>query len=197
MIKLDRHIDLINKLKSDGKGLMSTEQYMKVGQTIELFSPCNLLIFGLGEDASVWEEINSDGRTVFLEDDAEWMKRFDASKHEIYEVEYNTKVEQHKEIGFDKQKLKMNLPEEVENTSWDIIFVDGPLGHNPPRPYNGPGRMQSIYEAYRLLKQDGICIIDDMGRLVERTYANHFFGKQNMFDLVQDKVGIFKKLINE
>jgi len=191
---MERHIELINKLKKEGKGLMSTEQYLKVGQTLELFSPCNFLVFGLGHDAYVWDEINENGRTAFLEDDSDWITKFDDSALEIYEVNYSTRVEQHEEIGFNIDRLKMELPESITNTSWDIIFVDGPLGHNPPRPYKGPGRMQSIYTAHRLLKDDGICIIDDMGRLVERKYSTHFFGKENLFDLVQDKVGIFKKL---
>ena len=191
---MNRHVELIDKLKKDGHGLMSIEQYLKVGQTLELYSPCNFLVFGLGQDAYVWNEINIDGRTAFLEDDSDWITKFNGSKLEIHAVNYTTMVKQHEEIGFNEDKLKMDLPTEITNTPWDIIFVDGPLGHNPPRPYKGPGRMQSIYTAYNLLKPGGICIIDDMGRLVERKYSTHYFGRENLFDLVQDKVGIFKKL---
>ena len=191
---MNKHIKLIEDLKSQGKGLMSIGQYMKVGYILELYSPCNFLVFGLGEDAYIWEKLNTNGRTCFLEDDSEWIKMFNSSKLEIHEVNYNTKAEQHKEIGFDQEKLQMKLPSSITNTTWDIIFVDGPLGHNPPRPYKGPGRMQSIFTAYNLLKKEGICIVDDMGRLIERTYADHFFGMDNLFDLVENKVGMYKKL---
>ena len=43
----------------------------------------------------------------------------------------------------------MELPNDVTGVEWDVIFVDGPLGHNPPRPYKGPGRMKSIYAAHQ------------------------------------------------
>jgi len=183
--------ELITKLKSEGKGLMSETQYCRVGQTIELLSPCNFLIFGLGEDANMWKEINKNGRTVFLEDDLGWIKKFNGCNLEIYSVSYNTKAQDHINIGFDVDSLKIEIPDEVTEVKWDIIFVDGPLGHNPPRPYKGPGRMQSIYTAYSLLKDGGICIIDDMARVIENTYSIHFFGHDNLYDIIDGKVGFF------
>tara|TARA_R110001583_G_scaffold144559_1_gene296513 strand:- start:563 stop:1135 length:573 start_codon:yes stop_codon:yes gene_type:complete len=184
---------LISELKEEGKGLMSMEQYINVGYVAELLAPCNFLIFGLGEDAKVWQEINKNGRTVFLEDDQEWLQKFDPDKYEIHPVSYHTKVQDHLSVGFDPEKLKMELPESVTNTSWDLIFVDGPLGHQPPRPYAGPGRMQSIYTAHTLLKPGGICIVDDLGRQIESKYSSHFFGTGNLLNIVENKVGILKK----
>jgi len=183
--------DLIIKMKEDGVGLMSEGQYMSVAYVIELLSPCNFLIFGLGGDARLWAEVNKGGKTVFLEDDKEWIKKFDGQGYEIYPVTYTTRVEEHREINFDSERLKMNLPEQITDTKWDVIFVDGPLGHNPPRSYKGPGRMQSIYTAHSLLKENGVCIIDDIGRLIEGTYARYFF--KNTFNIIEDKVGIYKK----
>jgi glucuronoxylan 4-O-methyltransferase len=189
------YFKLIKELKSAGHGLMSEGQYIAVAQQLAEQSPCNFLVFGLGQDAFVWQKINEGGRTVFLEDDKDWISKFDNSGLEIYEVEYNTLAKDHEEVGFDQERLKMNLPESVTSETWDIIFVDGPLGHNPPRPYKGPGRMQSISTAYQLLKKGGICVLDDMGRQIESKYAFHFFGKENLlFDrLVENKIGIFKK----
>ena len=54
--------------------------------------------------------------------------------------------------------------------------------------------MQSMYAAYNLLKVGGICICDDMGRLVERKYSSHYFGKENLYNLVESKVGFYKKV---
>ena len=133
--------------------------------------------------------------TLFLEDDKDWIKKFAGKNLEIYDVVYNTKSEDHEKIGFNIELLKMNLPEQVRNTTWDTIFVDGPLGHNPPRPYKGPGRMKSIYAAYSLLRNGGTCIIDDIGRLIESKYAFHFLEKINMRDLIEDKVEFLQKHI--
>jgi len=186
-------IDSILKMKEDGKGLMSQIQYMNVGYVVDIMSPCNFLVFGLGEDADTWKDINKGGRTVFLEDDSDWIEKFNNRDLEIHAVEYNTKAEDYLSIGFEKENLEMDLPESILNTEWDIIFVDGPLGHNPPRPFKGPGRMKSIYTAHKLLKNNGICIVDDMGREIEKLYSSHFFGEENLYQVIEDKVGIFKK----
>ena len=185
--------DLIRDMKSKGQGLMSEAQYVNIGYLVDILSPCNFLIFGLGEDANVWKQINRGGRTVFLEDDKDWIKKFEGQDLEIYDVQYNTLSKNHEEIGFDPEKLKLALPVEITSTSWDIVFVDGPLGHNPPRPFKGPGRMKSIAAAHSLVKEGGLCIVDDMGRLIEKKYAYHFFGEQNLYNIVENKVGIFKK----
>ena len=132
--------------------------------------PSNLLVFGLGEDACIWKQINNKGRTLFLEDDKDWIKKFAGKNLEIYDVVYNTKSEDHEKIGFNIELLKMNLPEQVRNTTWDTIFVDGPL-HNPPRYTK---RMKSIYAAYSLLNHH---LHYRRHREVDRSkYAFHFFG---------------------
>ena len=189
------YVQIINQMKSEGVGLMSVNQYLAVASQLANNAPCNFLVFGLGGDAYAWDKINEGGRTVFLEDDEEWISQFEGSGLEIYSVKYNTRAEDHEQIGFDPEKLSMELPESVTSEQWDVIFVDGPLGHNPPRPYKGPGRMKSIYAAYNLIKDDGLCIMDDMGRTIERKYAFHFFGKENLLSgrLVENKIGIFKK----
>jgi len=189
------YTQLIKKMKSEGKGLMSVNQYLAAAEQLDRISPCNFLVFGLGQDAHTWNKINEGGRTVFLEDDKEWISKFEDSGLEIYPVEYNTRAEDHEELGFDTSKLKMDIPDSVLSEEWDIVFVDGPLGHNPPRPYKGPGRMKSIYAAYNLLRENGVCIMDDMGRHIESKYAFYFFGKDNLLSgrLIENKIGIFKK----
>ena len=190
---MKNYIELITEMKNKGEGLMSEGQYLAVGKTLDSLAPCNFLVFGLGHDAYIWEKINHKGRTTFLEDDKEWSDDFKDSGLEVYNVEYTTRVQDYGRIGFDEEKLKMDLPSEIRDSEWDVIFVDGPLGHNPPRPYKGPGRMQSMYAAYNLLKVGGICICDDMGRLVEKKYSSHYFGSENLYNLTEGKVGFYRK----
>lgn len=191
---MDYH-SLIKKMKSKGYGLMSEGQYLEISKFLDEQTPCNLLVFGLGMDSLLWEKINQSGKTVFLEDNDSWICKFKNTDLKIYNVEYTTEAKDHKEINFNTTLLHMSLPKEVLETKWDFIIVDGPLGHNPPRPYKGPGRMQSIYMAHLLLKKGGICVIDDMGRSIESRYANHFFGRENLMTsrLIENKIGIYKK----
>jgi len=189
-------IDDLRVMKSNNIGLMSEAQYMNIGYIMSAMTPCNLLVFGLGEDSTLWDSLNDKGNTVFLEDDLEWIKKFNSSSLNIVSVDYNTFVGDHESINFNEDKLKMNLPDHITSTSWDMIIVDAPLGHGPPgRPYKGPGRMQSIFTAYKLLKNGGICVVDDMKRDVEQKYSFHFFGKENLLNIIEDKVAIFKKKI--
>ena len=184
-------------MKSENKGLMSEEQYMNIGYIMSALTPAKILIFGLGEDSFLWNDLNKEGSTYFLEDDKEWIENFKDLGLKIFPVKYTTYVGDHEKIGFNESKLKMNLPEEISDYKYDMIIVDAPLGHGPPgRDYKGPGRMQSIFTAYQLLKPGGICVVDDMKRYVEQKYAIHYFGEENILNVIQNKVVIFKKKIN-
>jgi hypothetical protein len=188
----------LREMKSQNIGLMSESQYMNIGYLISALGPINLLVFGLGGDAYLWDKLNSQGKTYFLEDDIEWIEKFKESNLDIFDVKYDTFVGDHETINFDAEKLTMKLPEEVKNTKWDMIIVDAPLGHGPPgRPYKGPGRMQSIFTANQLLKDGGICIVDDVKRHVEQKYAFHYFGEENLLNIIEGKVAIFKKRSND
>jgi len=195
-----------------GRGLMSHVQYTEIAKELEPHCPCNLLVFGLGDDSHLWQNLNINGVTVFLEDDQSWIDKIlnksteDCSYFEstneltVHHINYKTKIQDYHQINlgvrddsfFDEEEIKIDLPSEVTDVLWDFIIVDGPLGHQPPRPYNGPGRMSSIFSAYSLIKEDGIIVIDDYNRGIEKTYSDHYFGKENLFKMVEGKVGFFK-----
>ena len=187
------YVKYIKSMKKMGHGLMSVCQYMNISKELAEAVPCNLLVFGLGQDSYLWDGINENGRTIFLEDDDEWIGQVNNGALNVYKVEYSTRVEDYQEIGFDETRLTLDLPEEVIETEWDFVIVDGPLGHQPPRPYRGPGRMSSIFIAYKLLRRGGVAIVDDMGRPIEREFAYHFFGEKQLKTLIENKVGVFKK----
>tara|TARA_R110000824_G_scaffold198336_1_gene382314 strand:+ start:303 stop:875 length:573 start_codon:yes stop_codon:yes gene_type:complete len=179
-----------------GKGLMSRVQYEEIAKELEPICPCNVLVFGLGKDSYLWQNLNKGGLTVFLEDDNDWASKFSETDLNIYIIQYKTKVEEHDLVRFDEEKIKIDLPAEVTSVVWDFIIVDAPLGHQPPRPYKGPGRMSSIFSAYSLIKDNGIVVIDDFGRDVEKIYSKHYFGEENLFKVVEKKVAFFKNKKN-
>lgn len=184
----------IKEMKGKGYGLMSEHQYISIADLLSTYVPCNCLVFGLGYDSLLWDIMNKHGTTVFLEDDKIWIKKMSDSFDlcgEIVRVNYTTKVQDYESIGYDPDLLRLQLPDNVRNVLWDFILVDAPLGHQPPRPFKGPGRMSSIFEAHRLLKANGIVVVDDMTRNVERTYANRFFGSDNLFKEVDGKLGFY------
>jgi hypothetical protein len=39
------------------------------------FDQCRLLVFGLGNDTPFWNQMNSEGRSTFLEDDRSWFEK--------------------------------------------------------------------------------------------------------------------------
>lgn len=189
-------INQLREMKSQNIGLMSEIQYTNIGYLISALEPVNLLVFGLGGDSYLWKELNSKGKTVFLEDDLDWISKFEDKDLDIVKVNYTTFVGDHEKINFDSKILEMELPKNILKTKWDVIIVDAPLGHGPPgREYKGPGRMQSIYTAHKLLKEDGICVVDDMKRMVEQKYALHYFGEENLMNVIEGKVAIFKKKV--
>jgi len=197
---------------------MSRSQYEEIAKELESYCPCNLLVFGLGDDSYLWQNLNINGLTVFLENDNDWISKFLNEENEecpyfifsgtereniqnnnlkIHRIEYKTNVQDYDLIKFDEKKIKIDLPTDVTQVLWDFIIVDAPLGHQPPRPYKGPGRMSSIFSASSLIKEDGIVVIDDFNRDVEKIYSKHYFGEENLFKVVEGKVAFFKKIKNE
>jgi hypothetical protein len=196
-------VEKVKFFKAQNKGLMSEIQYIEIAKLLTELSPCNFLVFGLGEDSYLWQDINSEGTNVFLEDDTDWIDKFKESTLDIRKVTYTTQIKDVNDIQFNTDLLTLNLDDDLRKTNWDLILVDAPLGHGPPnpnspwkntpgRPFKGPGRMSSIFEASRLIGNSGYIIVDDLSRHVEAIYASQFIGQEKMINLVENKVGIFK-----
>ncbi|CAA2968015.1 glucuronoxylan 4-O-methyltransferase 3-like [Olea europaea subsp. europaea] len=161
-------------------------------RVLEKKSPCNFLVFGLGFDSLLWASLNHRGRTVFLEDDKNWMKmvKKQMPSLEIYHVSYETDIKQADELLYkgksgeckvvgDPRSSKCplaikNFPSIVYEIEWDVIMVDAPVGS-----YNrGPGRMNTIYTVGLLAKnkEDGETdvFVHDIERKVEDTFSRAF-----------------------
>ena len=54
---------------------LSEDLLQLIAVTIKRKAPCNLLIFGLGNDSVFWHKLNRGGVTVFLEDNLDWYNK--------------------------------------------------------------------------------------------------------------------------
>jgi hypothetical protein len=163
---------------------------LTIATAIGMFSPCNLLVFGVGNDTPVWLKLNSGGRTVFLEDDPEWISEVQSRcpQADIRRVEYTTLITQWERNLDMPERLEFNHAEDWQNIAWDVIFVDAPKGFmmvdHDPEWGTFHGRMQSIFAASKQMVQGACVFVDDAERPLERAYCDRFLGVNNMiFDI--------------
>ncbi|XP_057793700.1 glucuronoxylan 4-O-methyltransferase 3 [Salvia miltiorrhiza] len=158
-------------------------------KVLEKKSPCNFLVFGLGHDSLMWTALNHGGRTVFLEEDVEWIAQIKerVPSLEAYHVAYDTKVSQADEllevatreecrVVSDPRSSKCELalasfPSEVYEVEWDVIMVDAPTGY-----FEGaPGRMSAIYTAGLMARNresgESDVFVHDVDRVVEDRFS--------------------------
>ncbi|GFQ00608.1 glucuronoxylan 4-o-methyltransferase 3 [Phtheirospermum japonicum] len=161
-------------------------------RVLEKKSPCNFLVFGLGQDSLLWSSLNYKGRTVFLDDSRAWMTivKKQVPSLEMYLVSYDTKVSQADELfdigkksasgecqevsdpRFSKCPLALKgLPNEVYDVEWDLIMVDAPTGY-----FDGaPGRMSAIYTAGLMARNrengETDVFVHDVDRVVEDRFS--------------------------
>tara|TARA_R110002050_G_scaffold1463_1_gene10452 strand:- start:75 stop:3308 length:3234 start_codon:yes stop_codon:yes gene_type:complete len=173
---------------SNIKGLMNKEQYLTIYKIIKSKSPCNLLVFGLGNESFLWKDTNQKGHTIFLENIQEWIDKFPDLKNNIQHINYKTSVLDFPN-NLNNENLSLDLPNNIKDKKWDIIIVDSPVGHNPPcsegecklcSPSNpAPGRMAPIYNASKLAHKDSIIIIDDFNREIEKQCYKKYLSDYN------------------
>ncbi len=177
-LKLDERVA---ELARRNPGQLNQEEYLFVAKTLSRRSPCDLLVFGVGRDSSLWIDINEGGRSTFLESDSGWIERVrsECPPIDVRLVHYGTKRRDWKTLlQADPRKLRMDLPPDIAASSWDIIFVDAPPGYRDTHP----GRMQSICTAARLAHQHppADVLVHDCNRTVERVYTDRFLGSANL-----------------
>lgn len=156
-------------------------------------SPCNFLVFGLGHDSLMWTALNHGGRTVFLEEDGQWIEtiRKQFPQLESYHAKYDTKVTQADELleagrlpeciavvgdlKFSECRLALKeLPRVFYEVEWDLIMVDAPTGWIP----EAPGRMGAIYTAGMAARGKKVgetdVFVHDVDRIVEDKFSKEF-----------------------
>eukprot|EP00823_Brevimastigomonas_motovehiculus_P002725 TRINITY_DN163_c0_g1_i1.p1 TRINITY_DN163_c0_g1~~TRINITY_DN163_c0_g1_i1.p1 ORF type:complete len:281 (+),score=53.51 TRINITY_DN163_c0_g1_i1:72-914(+) len=167
-------------------------------------SVCNVLIFGLGRDTPFYLMANDRGRTIFIENDAEWIARTPLpdvvqSRASVVQYTYQTQLKDSMNLLNDPnrhEKLFMSsLPKDILlSTDWDVIIVDAPFGMETAL-MDAPGRMMSIYTASLLAHQGRPrtvhVFVHDYDRVVERTYADRLLQLHNRVSVV-DRLAHFR-----
>jgi len=163
--------------------ILSAEEMRLIYEVVQKKSPCNFLVFGLGDDSAVWEATNHQGHTLFIEDDEEWVSSVldEYPDLDVLTYTYETERREWEDLLDCPNELGMDLPERVQQCSWDVIFVDAPAGHKPELP----GRMQSIYTASRLAGPGTDVFVHDIDRKVESVYCDAFFAERDRQHQVQ------------
>ncbi|MCV6636374.1 glycosyltransferase domain-containing protein [Candidatus Albibeggiatoa sp. nov. NOAA] len=179
-------VNKIQVLVASNPKQMSVNEYSYIAEKIASLAPCNLLVFGLGNDSLLWQEINTGGKTVFLENDKKWFdivknKNPDINAHIIH---YKTTLKNWANdliaASFDPHSLELFLPAEVSNSDWRCIIVDAPPGYS-----DKPGRLQSIHAASKLAYKNPHgqpCDIfaHDCNRILESTATEYFLSHINL-----------------
>lgn len=174
--------DDVRRLVEKNPWQLSEQEYLLVIDKLLSRRPCNMLVFGVGNDSRLWMDHNREGRTAFLEDNEHWLKavRKKIPDIEAYLVHYHTKRKdwQHWLKAERVKGLMLELPPELLLIKWDIIFVDGPEGWSDDKP----GRMRSIYTAAKLAHRSTDCdvFVHDCDRAVESFYSHRFLLDENI-----------------
>lgn len=71
-----------------------------------------------------------------------------------------------------------NLPQEVYETTWDVVLVDGPRGDTP----DSPGKMATIYMAGILARSGNMTrvIVHNVDRMIEKWFSWEFLCEENL-----------------
>ena len=153
---------------------LSMGQIYAIGSAIRAAAPgANVLIFGCGRDSELWNAINFDGHTVFLENDPARLDRARSGNAslQIEEVSYGDRTVS-SSLPIDEEALSAYpVPEPMLDRPWDVILIDAPPGHKA----SAPGRSLPIYWSSKVAQAETQIFIDDYDRRLEKAYSDHFF----------------------
>jgi len=144
-------IEYIEYLVARNPDQMKVAEYQIIAETIASKAPCNVLVFGVGNDSELWYLSNPGGTTLFVEDCREWIDRvrrqFSQHALDIHCHEYSTRVREASNLLWPARRV-VSVPAPLRQVIWDVIIVDGPMGYRK----DDPGRVQPIAWAGRMAR---------------------------------------------
>ena len=81
----------------------------------------------------LWNELNKNGKTIFIEDENDWIEKFENKNLKIKKFLIKTEIKKFQEYGFNNEILLLKLDKEIIKTKCDIIITDLTIGEKPPR----------------------------------------------------------------
>lgn len=181
----------------------TSEEIMITTKILSQKAPCNFLIFGLGHDSRLWQTLNYGGKTVFLEEDPNWIAEMEKSDPdlEVIAVNYTTMVSGAAEllayarreeeicspaIELQRSECKIAiraLPERIYEETWDVVMIDAPRGYFE----EAPGRMSAIFSAAVMAKgraeeETTHILVHDVDRAVEKEFSLEFLCSKNLIE---------------
>lgn len=157
-------LSLLRKL-DERAGHLSLSQYVRIADTMaNLAIGEKSLVFGCGEDTSLWDGI-ARGHVLFVEDDPQWLDRGKSMGVDVMFHRYLSQIN----VQSDPPGLPLPL-----HDIWSLILIDGPRGCTP----ESPGRQHSIQMAAAAkIHPRGHIFLHDYNRSWEMECAHTYLGK--------------------
>ncbi|CAL9168664.1 arabinogalactan O-methyltransferase 2 [Musa acuminata AAA Group] len=176
--------------------ILGPKEHQLVSNIIARRIPCNLLIFGYKPQFLGLATLNSQGTTVFLEDDPEKLRSGRSKGLRMYPFGNHEKARRAYELLQHARRRPAcrpgagtlraprcelalrGLPEVLYESGWDVVVIDGPSGDGP----EAPGRMGAIYTAAVMARagRSTDVLVHDTDRTIEKWYSWEFLCHENL-----------------
>ncbi|KAF9602244.1 hypothetical protein IFM89_025954 [Coptis chinensis] len=160
--------------------------------------PLQTSCFGLPPEYLFLSSLNTNGTTIFLDDNPENLKtiRTNNAATQIYKVKHHVAAKeaynllkqarvdpvcapQAGPLRFSSCKLALKqLPNSVYELKWDVILVDGQSTDKP----EAPGRMSAIYTAAMIARTGNLTdvLVHDVDKMIEKWFTREFLCEENL-----------------
>ncbi|XP_008801832.1 probable methyltransferase At1g27930 [Phoenix dactylifera] len=183
-------------VRPPAEDILRLKEHQLLKNLITHRAPCNLLFFGLKPQFLDLAMLNTEGTTIFLEDDLEKLRTRKLKGMGVYLVKYHKRSSEAYELLKHARtnpactpqagllhrshcKLALTgLPGVVRRRKWDVVVVDGPRGDQP----EAPGRMGAIYTAAMVARASKMTdvLVHDIDRMIEKWYSWEFLCHENL-----------------
>ena len=153
---------------------LSKNDSLFINFIVRKYSRCNFLFFGNIDMFKNIKKINKLGTTILIGDSKE---NIEFNNLDLFSIDYNSQRKDWDELLHNKEKLLLNLPKNILDIKWDIIFLAGPKGYSE----KCTGRMKSIFTASKLINKNTNIVILDIHRKIEKLYSEVYIESQFEF----------------